>query len=105
MACQTRKFMKLRDCVLMGLFCGLETVEECVANYDMHYLQCISYKEVGEDIDELAEDIKAWQVGELILDWDVMRKENAQAWKEYEDHCAKEFKENPELKEITKIDF
>jgi hypothetical protein len=82
--------MKLRDCVLMGLFCDLETVEECVANYDMHYLQCIPYSEVNEDIAELVKEIKAWQAGTLVLDWDELHAENAKAWKEYEEYCKAE---------------
>jgi hypothetical protein len=76
--------MKLRDCVLMGLFCGLETIEECLANYDMHYLQCVPFTEADTDIAELVEDLKAYEAGDLVLDWDELRVLNDKAWKEYE---------------------
>jgi hypothetical protein len=96
--------MKLRDCVLMGLFCGLNTIGESIANYDMHYLQCIPYTEATADIAELAADLKAYEAGDLVLDWDELRALNDKALKEYEDHCKAEIALNP-LKRHEEIDF
>jgi hypothetical protein len=77
--------MKLRDCVLMGLFCGLETIEECIDNYILHYTQCIPYTKLGEENKELNADLEAYEAGELPLDWDELHLLNDKALKEYED--------------------
>jgi hypothetical protein len=77
--------MKLRNCVLMGLFCGLETIEECVDNYIMHYTQCIAYTHLDEENKELNDDLVAYKAGDLVIDWDELRILNNKALKEYED--------------------
>jgi hypothetical protein len=77
--------MKLVDAVIMGRFCGLETVSECIYNIDLHYWQVISYKEVEAEQKELAADIRAWETGALQLDWVYIEAEVSKQWKEYEE--------------------
>ena len=79
--------MKLRDVVLMGRFCGLETVEECVCNYEMHYVQCISYKDIAKENTELNSDLQDYYSGDLILDWPKIEKEVEAQLKEYDEQC------------------
>jgi len=79
--------VKLRDAVLMGRFCGLETVEECILNIEMHYWDCIPYKELPKEASELNQEYADYLAGDLILDWPAIEAEVEKDLKEYEQYC------------------
>ena len=84
-----RIVMKLQDAVLMGKFCGLETVGECILNAEMHYLTMIPYSDIPNEVNELEKEIKAYEEGTLELDWDYINAEAERQQKEYEEYCKK----------------
>jgi len=94
--------MKLRDVVLMGRFCGLQTVDECVLNFEMHYLDCIPHKEWNDARLELGLELQAYKSGDLVLDWSEIDKEVEIQMNEYiESEKAREKIVYPEPIEIN----
>ena len=67
--------MKLQDCIIMGWFMGLDTIDECINNYTFHYVQCLPYKEAVKDALELNIELNLYDTGKLELDWDYINKE------------------------------
>lgn len=45
--------MKLLPALLMGEFCGLKTVGECLFNVDRHCMSMFPYKDIGDEMTEL----------------------------------------------------
>jgi len=76
--------MTLQEAVIMGKFCGLETVEECVRNIQYHF-NMFSYKEYPVIWEALLEQYFLWKEGKLTLDWDFIRAEVAAEYKAYEE--------------------
>jgi hypothetical protein len=67
--------MKLVDAIALGRFCGLNTVEECIANIELHYWWVVSYSELSEKKEIFYKDVKAYELGTLELDWDYINAE------------------------------
>ena len=79
--------MRLRNVVTTGRFCGLETIEECVLNFELHMIQLFPHSQAEEECKELAKDIKAWEAGTLIIDMDEIDVQVEKDLKEYEKYC------------------
>lgn len=94
--------MNLHQAVVMGRFCGLKTVEECMDNVSMHY-NMWSYKEFPRLWGDLCKEYDLWKEGTLILDFDAIDKEVDADWKKYEEEEDK--RNNQEYNEITAIDW
>ena len=75
--------MKLLEAVLLGRFCGLVTVEECVRNIDMHWMSMFSYDKIDEELMELFSEYGLYKMGELTLDWYFIEAETERSHKEY----------------------
>ena len=67
--------MKLKECIIMGKFMGLQTINECISNYELHYIQTLPYDKVAKDRNEIYEEYNKYFKGELKLDWDAIDKE------------------------------
>jgi hypothetical protein len=48
--------MKLKNCLDIGIGCGLDTVGECVYNIDLRAGQIFNYSKISEELDELIND-------------------------------------------------
>lgn len=72
---------------------GLETVEECIANYYLHYRFAMPYLRWDYETKELEKDIKAWEEGELELDWNRINENVETFHKEYEQWLEKHLQE------------
>jgi len=68
--------MHLEAAVRIGRFCGLTTIDECLNNIELHYLQLIPYTEINKEVKELNEEYALYLKGELILDIEKIDKEN-----------------------------
>ena len=79
--------MKLRDAVLAGRFCGLETVEECWHNIHLHYGPCIPFDQHPKEFGELNQEYADYLAGDLILDWPAIEAEVEEELKKYEQYC------------------
>ena len=79
--------MKLRDVVVEGKFCGLETVEECVTNYYIHRTMMMPDSEIANETKELEEEIRGYEEGILTLDMAEIDAEVARMDAEYNDFC------------------
>jgi len=88
--------MKLQEAIILGRFCGLNTVDECITNIDIHYWQCISNKELNRERAEFEKDINNYKIGRLKLDWDYINKKVKEDQEEYEDWYIKN-ENNPDL--------
>ena len=75
--------MKLLPAVLMGRFCGLKTVEECVRNIDMHCMSMFSYDKIDEELMELFSEYGLYKMDELTLDWYYIEAETERRHEEY----------------------
>ena len=73
--------MKLHNVIVEGRFCGLDTVDQCVANYYLHYPYALP--------------VLAWEyeTAELELNWGRIEDEVEQMHKDFEELCDKGFKE------------
>jgi hypothetical protein len=89
--------MKLIDVVLQGKFCGLETVEECILNFELHMMQIFPYSELERECKELIKDVQAYEDGTLTIDWDFIETETIKSMKEYIAYCEKHQKKDLEL--------
>jgi hypothetical protein len=79
--------MKLQDAVIMGRFSGLHTVNECILNIELHYWQVLPYSELSSEQKEFYNDIKAWEAGELELNWKYINAEVERQEKEFLEYC------------------
>ena len=61
--------MKLLDAVLMGKFCGLKTVAECVSNVENHSMSIFRYPDIDRELTELYQELTLYENEELELDW------------------------------------
>jgi len=95
--------MKLHTAIIMGKFCGLDTVDECVFNAELHYFPCIPYYELDREAAELYQEYKAYMNGTLILDWDEINKQVEKELNDYEASCTAE--ENKQYNDVIEIDF
>jgi hypothetical protein len=66
--------MKLIDAVKLGRFCGLETVGECVLNAELNFMSMLPYSEIPPASVELSDDLKEYEAGRLVIDWDEVDK-------------------------------
>jgi hypothetical protein len=67
--------MKLREVVIQGKCCGLETVEECITNFYINGINMFPYNALEYETKELREDIRKYEAGELELPWDYIDEE------------------------------
>jgi len=51
--------MKLDAAIALGDACGLETIEECVCNVEMHAMSLFLYSEVEAELKELQDEWEA----------------------------------------------
>lgn len=78
--------MRLKDVIRQGKFCGLESVGECLLNWELHCMQMYPYNALEYECNELAKDIKAYEAGELKIDMDEIDRLVEQDKKEYEEY-------------------
>jgi len=50
--------MKLKEAMELGIACGLETIEECILNIEIHSPSLFLYEEINQELNELYEDLK-----------------------------------------------
>ena len=50
--------MKLAECLELGKGCGLDTIDECVLNVEMHATMLFPYSEIKRELEELYEEVK-----------------------------------------------
>lgn len=53
--------MKLKDAIDIGKGCGLDTVEECVENIEIHAISLFSYDVITKELNELKNEYKAYK--------------------------------------------
>lgn len=92
--------MNLHQAIVMGRFCGLETVEECIANIELHYWNMLPYSEIAAAREEFFKEVNKWETGDVILDWDLINAEVAEQQKEYENWMDNQPKEPDLLEEF-----
>lgn len=49
--------MKLDECMRIGEVCGLDTVEQCYNNIDLHAISIFDYRNINKELLELQQDI------------------------------------------------
>jgi len=76
--------MKLFDCVVHGKFLGLNTVEECIANVEIHSLSLMPYERIHKELEELHQEYQLYLSGELKLDWNAVDRELTAWHQEYQ---------------------
>jgi len=95
--------MKLRTAILTGKFCGLNTVDECVFNAELHYFPCIPYYELDREAAELYQEYKAYMDGTLIPDRAEINTQVKKEQDAYEAYC--EAQENKQYNDVIAVDF
>lgn len=50
--------MKLKEAMELGMICGLETIEECLLNIELHATSLFAYSELNQELNELYEDLE-----------------------------------------------
>lgn len=53
--------MKLKDAIGLGRACGLETVEECVRNIEIHCMSLFLYTKLEAELLELNKEYKEYK--------------------------------------------
>lgn len=48
--------MKLKDCLEIGVSCGLATVEEAIFNVEFHAINIFSYSKLVEELNQLEKE-------------------------------------------------
>ena len=76
--------MRLKDVVIQGKCCGLETVEECVTNFYLHGMMMFPYNALEYETRELRNDIAKYEAGKLELPWDQIEEEVQRFHMEYQ---------------------
>jgi hypothetical protein len=79
--------MRLKQVVREGKFCGLETVEECILNWELHAMQMYPYNALEYETKELIKDIKAYEDGILTLDMEEIDRMVAEDLHEFDLWC------------------
>ena len=51
--------MKLNKAIEIGKTCGLETVEECMRNVEIHALSFFRYEDINKELNEMHNEWKA----------------------------------------------
>ena len=51
--------MKLKDCLDIGLNCGMSTVTDCVANVQIHAMNIFVYSKISEELKELNSELSS----------------------------------------------
>ena len=51
--------MKLKECIDLGLECGLYSIEECLDNIEIHCMNLFSYSEIERELGELLYEYEA----------------------------------------------
>lgn len=70
--------MKGKECLEIGVACGLETIEEAVLNVKLHHANLFSYTDTAKEIEELSESCnELYQCGGFRKS---SRCEDALAW-------------------------
>lgn len=82
--------MKLFDAVVMGRFCGLRTVEECIKNIEMHAMSLFKYEHIPSELKALHEEYIAWKKGDLFLDEEAVQMQVDKQMEAYEDWYAEQ---------------
>ena len=49
--------MKLKECIELGRECGLETIEECILNVELHSASLFKIDNIAKEISELYNDL------------------------------------------------
>lgn len=83
--------MKLEECLIMGRFCGLTTLDECVTHAQIHYFPVLRADEAAAEYDELNRELSKYDNREIDIDWDYVNKELEKQLKELD----KYIEENP----------
>jgi len=50
--------MNLKEAIEMGKECGLDTIEECITNVEIHAVNFFPYDKIDEELKELYEGYK-----------------------------------------------
>jgi hypothetical protein len=50
--------MKLKEAIELGHDCGLETVEECIRNVEIHATMLFKYEDINKELNELHNEWK-----------------------------------------------
>ena len=50
--------MKLNEAIDLGKECGLETIEECLLNVELHSTSLFAYSKLNQELTELYEDLE-----------------------------------------------
>ena len=86
--------MKLHNCIVMGKFCGLTTVEECIDNIRRHW-----HSFTKEDLEELTIEVNAYYDDKLKINWDAVDADMKKQEEEFEEYC----KNNPPTDEELEL--
>lgn len=49
--------MKLKECMELGKDCGLQSIDECYLNIEIHALSLFQYEYINKELSELQKDI------------------------------------------------
>lgn len=79
--------MKLQDAIIMGRFMGLQSVDECYHNAELHYFSVLPYDKVEEERAELVCELSLYDAGYLGIDWEFVDDEVKKQNKEFIDYC------------------
>lgn len=60
--------MKIEKALEMAYICGLETVDEAIANVELHWSNIFDYSTMQMEMNELYESIKPEHEGKLVVD-------------------------------------
>lgn len=79
--------MKLQDAIILGRFCGLQSVKECYLNIHFHYWNTLPLDEVEKEKTELDRELAEFECETLELDWNYIDQEVKKQEKEFSDYC------------------
>lgn len=51
--------MRLEECLELGRKCGLEDLDSCLFNVELHAIQIFEYDKIKDELSELYSDIRA----------------------------------------------
>ena len=51
--------MRLNEAIEFGKECGLETVEECMRNVEIHAISLFKYEDINKELNEMHDEWKA----------------------------------------------
>lgn len=79
--------LKLQDAIIIGRFMGLQSVEECYYNAELHYFSTLPFNEAHEERAELVCEMSLYNADYLGIDWDKIDKEIDRQEKEFIEYC------------------